>query len=272
MRRAATAFLVIAAGIAMVIALPAMWVSQNVVSLQGFSDSAAGAARQPEVQEFFATEIADAVASSAQVPMAAAVVQPVADDYTKSPDFVTDFTGIARQQHSWLFTQPQRGTSRHQMELDITPMVNNVLTQASPVPLPAAENVTVTVDQQQLTAGSLEGPGTLITVVGAMALAVAVCAAIGSLFAGRNRFAVVLWLGLAAVLAGLIGWVLATALARGAGAGMVGSDVSTLRTVEAVTADILGGLSTWSTIVAATGLVVALLGGVGTTVRSRAEV
>ncbi|MFZ2511289.1 MAG: hypothetical protein WAW85_09405 [Gordonia sp. (in: high G+C Gram-positive bacteria)] len=251
------------AGLAMVIALPALWVSQAVVSQSGFSDSAAGAAGQPQVQAFFAKEIADAVASSSAVPLPSAVVQPLADNYTKSPDFVTDFALIARQQHDWLFTQPQPGTSQHQMELDITPMVNNVFQQASPVPLPAADTVTITVDQRQLTAGSLEEPGKAITAASWIALAVAVLAAIGALIAGRNRLAVLAWLGLGAAVAGLIGWVLSTTLVNQAAASMVGSDLSTQETVQAVTAQILGGLSTWSIVVAVAGLVVAALGGIG---------
>lgn len=269
MRKATTALLVILAGIAAVIALPALWVSLSVVVPQGFSESAAGAARQPEVQEFFAAEIAKAVASSSDLPVPAAVVQPLADNYTQSPQFVTDFALLARQQHDWLFTQPQPDTSRHQMELDITPMVNNVIGQASPVPLPTTDPVTVTVDQRQLTAGSLEEPGKQITAAAWISLAVAVLAALGALVASRNRLAVLAWLGLGTLAAGLIGWMLSRTLVNEAAASMVGSDLSTQETVQAVTAEILRGLSTWSIVVAVAGLALAVLGGIGGVVLGR---
>lgn len=247
----------------MVIALPALWVSLNVVSQQGFTEAAGRAAEQPQVQEFFAEEIANAVASSSQIPVPKSVVAPFADSYTKSPAFVSDFVLVAQQQHDWLFTPPQPGTSRHQMELDITPMVNNVVDQASPVPLPDGDRVVVTVDQQQLTAGSLEQPGEQITLAGWISLAVAVLAALGALVAARNRFVVVAGLGVGAVVAGVVGWALSTMFVNQAASSVVGSERSTRDTVQAVTADILGGLTTWSIIVGIAGAVAVVLGALG---------
>ncbi|GAC56964.1 hypothetical protein GOHSU_14_01310 [Gordonia hirsuta DSM 44140 = NBRC 16056] len=268
MRSLSAGLLVVIAAIAMVVALPSLWVSLNVVSPSGFADSAADAAEQPEVQEFFAQQISDEVASSTSVPLAGDIVKPLAERYTRSQDFVTDFTLIARQQHDWLFTAPGPGVSRHQMELDITPMVNNVLGKA-PIPVDVAQQVTVPVDQNHLTAGSLEAPGKQVTVVGWVALVVAVLAGVLALTAGRNRAGVLAWLGVGAALAGLVGWVLSVVAVDQVSRSVTGSDAPTQTTVKVVTADVLDGLTRTSMIVGIVGVVVAVLGTFAALILSR---
>lgn len=258
MRSLLTGLFLVLAVAGMIVAVPSTWVAAHVVSPDGFADAAARAASKPVVQEFFAAKIADEVAQSTDIPLAGAAVAPLATSYTQSPAFVADFTEVARQQHRWLFTQPGPETSRHQMELNVTPMVNRVLEQA-PVPIEIDREITVPVDQTRLTAGSMEGLGSALTLTAWISVIAGVIAALAALIFGRNRAAVLSWLGVGAVLAGGAGAALAAYLRTKAAESATG-DLSTQQTVEAVADDVLAGLTTTSWIVAGVGLAVAVVG------------
>lgn len=242
----------------MIIALPTLWSTQHVISADGFADAASRAAEQPEVQEFFAAQIVDEVAQSTDLPIAGAVAAPLATQYTQSPAFVGDFTEIARQQHEWLFTEPAPGTSPHEMDLDITPMVNSALADA-PIDVRVDRAITVPVDQSRLTAGSLADTGRATSLIAWLALAVAVIAAVIALVAGRNRLAVLAWLGLGAIVAGVVSVLASQFLQSRASDSVAGSDLSTQQTVKVVAGDVLHGLTVTSWVVAAVGLAVTLL-------------
>ncbi|GAA3970106.1 hypothetical protein [Gordonia caeni] len=268
MRSLLTVLFVLLAAAAMIVAVPTMWSTVHVVSADGFADAASRAAEKPEVQEFFAAQIADEVAQSTDLPIAGAAVAPLATSYTQSPAFVTDFTEIARQQHEWLFTEPAPGTSPHEMDLDITPMVNQVLSQ-SPVPVRIDHALTIEVDQSRLTAGSMVETGRQVTLIGWLSLLVAAIAALIALVLGRNRSAVVAWLGLGAILAGVVSVLASQYLQSRAADSVSGSDLSTQQTVKVVAGDVLHGLTVTSWVVAAVGLAVTLIAAVAMLVVGR---
>ncbi|MEZ5210481.1 hypothetical protein [Gordonia sp. (in: high G+C Gram-positive bacteria)] len=263
MRSFLTGILVAVAGIAMIIAVPTMWSTVTVVSANGFTDAAAHAAEKPQVQEYFADKIADEVSAATDIPLTASVVKPLATQYTQSPQFVTDFTEIARQQHAWLFTEPGPRTSLHEMDLDITPMVNSALLDA-PIQLHLDRQIIVPVDQNRLTAGSMEQTGKQLTVAAWASVIVAAIAGILALVLGRNRAAVIAWLGIDAFAAGVIGALIATYLQRRAADSVSASDLSTQQTVKVVAGDILHQLTVTSLITGGVGLLVALLGVIAT--------
>lgn len=259
MRVPLTALFVLLAGVGMIIAVPSLWATATVVSPDGFAEAASQAAAQPEVRAYFADQIADEVAQTTTVPLAGSAVKPLATSYTQSPKFVTDFTEIARQQHAWLFTAPSPDTSIHQMELNITPMVNSTLADA-PIPVTIDQPITVPIDQNRLTAGSLEQSGTQLTLIGWISAVVAAVAGLAALVISRNRAAVVGWLGLAALAAGVTGVLIATYLERMASDNVTASDLGTQQVVDVVAGDVLHGLTVTSLIVGGLGLLVALVG------------
>lgn len=268
MRSLVSLFGIVAFTIAMIIAIPTMWSVQHVVSPDGFAEAASQAAEQREVQEYFADQIAQEATQAVDLPIAGTAVKPLATQYTQSPEFVADFTEIARQQHAWLFESPKPDTSLHEMDLNITPMVNQALAKG-PVPVRVDQEITIAVDQNRLTAGSMEKTGQQLTLAAWISAAVAVAAGLLALIAARRRVVAVAWLGIGAFAAGVVGVLISKYLLRSASDSVSASELSTQQTVRVVAEDVLGGLTTTSWIVAVLGLIVALLGIVGVVVTGR---
>lgn len=258
MRRTLTVVFTLLSVIGMIVAVPAVWATANIVSEDGFASAARSAAGKPEVQRYFADQIADQVAADTGLDVAGTVVRPLATAYTQSPAFVPGFTDIARQQHRWLFEAPAPGTSPHQMDLDLTPMVNAVLA-SSPVPITVQQKIVLPVDQAELTAGSMEATGRQLTVIGWLSAIGAVVLGLLAVVAGRNRFGVIAWLGLGAVLAGIVG-ALTTAFLERQALGTAAADAGADATMHAVASEVLRGLATTSIIVGGIGAGVAVLG------------
>lgn len=262
MRGLLTFLFTILAGVGMIVAVPTMWATTSVISEKGFAAAAESAARQPEVQRYFATQIAEQAATTTGVQLAANVVAPIATAYTQSPAFVEGFTNIAQQQHRWLFTEPAPGTSPHQMDLDITPMVNAVLARTA-VPVTVSQKVTVTLDQSSMTAGSLRQPGQVVTLLAWVSMIGAAVSALFAILLGRNRLSVIAWLGLGAVAAGIVGTLVAKFLNGEARKSAEAAEPGVQATVQAVASDMLSGLTTASLVVGAVGIGVAALCGLG---------
>lgn len=259
MRRLLTFVFALLSAIGMIVAVPAVWATVNVVSPSGFTEAARSAAGKPAVQQYFAGQIADQVAANTGLQLAGDVVRPLATAYTQSPAFVTGFTDIARQQHDWLFTEPAPGTSPHQMDLDITTMVNAVLA-TSPVPVSVNQKIVVPVDQTDLTAGSMQATGRQLTAIAWLSVIGAVVSGLLAILLGRNRFGVIGWLGLGAVAAGVVGALVARFLEQQALASADAADAGAQATIQAVASDVLHGLMTTSIIVGGIGAGVAVLG------------
>ncbi|EGD53858.1 hypothetical protein SCNU_17228 [Gordonia neofelifaecis NRRL B-59395] len=245
----------------MVVAVPSVWLSQRVVSSDGFASSAAEAATSVEVQNYFAEKVAASVEEATNSKVASDLVLPAAKNYARSDGFVQDFSEVARQQHDWLFTAPPPGVDLHLMELDITPMINRVIASA-PIPIPVTIDhpVTVTVDQSQITAGSLEDSGKIIDILSWVTLIGAIVASILALIAATRRSTVLAWLGVGAILAGVAGWVLAALTKRVVRDRLAETEQAARATIEVVVGVIADHLTTVSLFVCVGGVVVAVAG------------
>ena len=250
-----------------IVAVPTTWGATHIVSEDGFAAAAASAAKKSEVQDYFAQQITNEVVQST-TSLAGPVAKPLATSYTRSPAFVEDFTEIARQQHQWMFTEPAPDQSTHVMEMNLTPMVNRVL-ESSPINVKVSQDLTVPIDQHELTAGSLQSTGSIVNATAIISVAAALIGAVLGLLFARRRLHVVMWLSIGGILAGVVGWLIAQALPR-----LVvkdgptgGGELSAAHVMDVVLKDILSTLGSTSIIVGIVGaavMVIGLLGGIVT--------
>ncbi|WP_341258109.1 hypothetical protein [Gordonia malaquae] len=270
MRSLVSGLFTVVAMVCMIVAVPSMWVSQRVVSTEGFAASAADAARNTEVQDYFAEKVAAAVVDQTSVPLAGTIVQPLATNYARSEGFVMDFEQIARQQHDWLFNAPGPDTDTHVMDVNITPMVNRVLaTPPLPTPIVVDKAIYVGIDQHRLTAGSLESSGELIDKTSWLTLIGAAIAAVVALLTANRRSTVLAWLGVGVVLAALGAYGVAQYINTLAGDKAADTDEAARRTVEVVADGVSSDLVQVSLIVGAVGAVVIAVGLVSRVVAGR---
>lgn len=256
--------------VAMIVAVPSVWLTQRVVSTDGFVASATEAAKTSQVQDYFAQKVAESIEQASGSQLAGDVVLPVAQAYTRTNAFVDDFSEVARQQHDWLFTQPAPDADLHLMELDISPMINDAI-KSSPIPLPVTINnpIVVTIDQSQITAGSMEDSGKLVTVSAWVSVIVAIVAALLALLTATRRTTVLAWLGAGGVLAGVVGALLAVATKNVVSDRLADTDPSARSTIEVVVGGIADDLTTLSIWVGGAGLLVLVAGGVARIVSGR---
>ncbi|MCF8603321.1 hypothetical protein L5I01_08100 [Gordonia sp. HY442] len=261
MRSVASGLFTVIAMIAVIVAVPSMWVSQRVVSADGFTASAGDAARNPEVQDYFAQKVTASVEDQTSVPLAGALVKPLARDYTRSDGFVQDFQDIARQQHDWLFTAPGPDTDTHVMDVNVTPMVNRVIESASlPVPVTVDRPIYIGIDQHRLTAGSMESTGDLVTSTSWISMIVAIVAAALALLTANRRSTVLAWLGVGVLLAAAGAYAIAQYIRSLAGDKAADTDEAARRTVEVVADGISSDLVAVSLVVGAAGALVVVAG------------
>ncbi len=245
----------------MIVAVPSMWLSQRVVAESGFVSSAAEAAHDEQVQNYFAEKVASSVQERTGSAVLAEAVLPTARNYARSDGFVEDFSEVARQQHHWLFTEPGPDAALHTMELDISPMINRVVRSAPlPVPVQVPSPVTVTIDQSNITAGSLEDSGTLVNILAWVSVIGAVVASLLALLTANRRSTTLAWLGVGAVLAGLAGWGLAVFTNNLVSERLTDTDDASRTTIEVVVGGIVDHLSTISMYVGIGGVVVVIVG------------
>ncbi|MGV9827743.1 MULTISPECIES: hypothetical protein [unclassified Gordonia (in: high G+C Gram-positive bacteria)] len=194
--------------VAIVVAVPSIWITERIVDTDGFTSLIAPVAGDQQVKDYMASQITDQIASQTSLPGTRALVEPLAQRYTDSAQFPADFLDVVAQQHAWLFDEPTGSSST--MQLDITKMVNRVIASSGigitingPVLIPVSDGGT------GLQAGSYHDAGRVVTVAGYTSAAVAVVAGLLALLIGRRRGTVLAWLGVGAVLAGVTCWVIA---------------------------------------------------------------
>lgn len=247
--------------IAVIVAVPSMWVSQRVVSADGFATSAGDAARNVEVQDYFAEKVAASVQEQTNVGLAGTVVEPLARNYTRSDGFVQDFQEIARQQHDWLFTEPGPDVDTHVMDVNVTPMINRVIASANlPTSVTVDRPVYIGIDQHRLTAGSLESTGRLVTSTSWISIIVAAVAALLALLTANRRSTVLAWLGVGVLLAAAGAFAIAQYIRSLAGDKAADTDEAARRTVEVVADGVSSDLVQTSAIVAVVGALIVVAG------------
>jgi len=214
--------LTLIAMVACVLAVPTMWISERLVDQDGFVSVVSPMSTDEHVKDFLADRITEqAVARADQLntdvlnaPIEA-LVRPVAQRYTDSPGFQEDFVSLVRQQHSWLFDEPAPGTDTQVMRVDITPMVNRVISQVIPGAQPLAGPIEVELVNREngLEAGQYHRVGQQITTLGWSSTIVAAVAALLALLVARRRGTVLAWLGIGLMLSCAAAWAAGTYLA-----------------------------------------------------------
>lgn len=235
-------------GLAMAaVAVPAMWVDRNIVQEEGFVALTAPLGKDPVFQKRLATAAVNGMSfGGQQLPdPVAAVVKPILADAAKSlvsmPGYSDAWAETLRRSHRLSFADPRTlppevdGTTS--LTLDVAPLVGLVVkrvSEASPVPLKAPEQVRINIgqsDQRQL----IER----ISAYAPMGSAVAVGSAIAFILAfvaARRKWTVLAGTGLGGlVLAGVwkFGSDTAGSMLQGAG---TGSDVAEIFKREFVAA------------------------------------
>ena len=228
------------------VAVPAMWVDQNIVQEEGFVALTAPLGKDPAFQQRLATAAVDGLAASAGIPeafteLARPVLDSAAQSLTGLPGYPDAWAETLRKSHRLTFADPSTlppeadGTSS--LTLDVAPLVGLVakqVTAATTLPLEAPGQVLIHIgqsNQRQL----IER----VTVYAPMGYAVAVGAGIAfvlAFVAARRRWTVLVGMGVGAlVLAGV--WKLASDAAGAAVAGTSsGNDVAELFKNEFVAA------------------------------------
>ncbi|MGW0162019.1 hypothetical protein ACWDUN_22175 [Mycobacterium sp. NPDC003323] len=190
------------------VTVPALWAQQHVVSEDGYADLAAGAARDPALQQPMAAELTDQItAATGTSGTQATLIGAAANGYTSSEVFPGQFAAANRVVHRWLFTDDAQG----QWTVDLTPMledtsIRQTLTDFG-VQVPDGMQVPITADA----AGGLR-PGQLrpVAVWGPWAsIGVAVLTGVFALLtlaASRRRGKMIGALGVSGLLVGAAGW------------------------------------------------------------------
>ena len=228
------------------VAVPAMWVDRNIVQEDGFVALTAPLGKDPAFQQRLATATVDSLASSAQIPealteLARPVLDHAAQTLTGLPGYSDAWAETLRKSHRLTFADPgslpPEVDGASSLTLDVAPLVGLVAKQvaeATTLPLEAPGQVLIHIgesNQRQL----IER----VTAYAPMGYAVALGACIAfvlAFVAARRRWAVLVGMGVGAlVLAGA--WKLASDAAAAAVAGTSsGNDVAELFKDEFVAA------------------------------------
>jgi hypothetical protein len=190
------------------VSVPALWAQHNIVSVDGYSDLSAGAARSPALQQPMAAEltaqVTDATGASG---VQATLLEAAANSYTASPVFPGQFAAVNRVAHRWLFTDDAQG----RWVVDLSPMLADSSIRQTldgfGVQVPTSVQVSLTENESgglrpgQLRPVALWGPW--------VSVGVAVLAAVFALLtltASRRRGRMFAALGVSALLVGAAGW------------------------------------------------------------------
>jgi hypothetical protein len=190
------------------VSLPALWAQHNVVSVDGFSDLAAGAARSPALQQPMAAELTEQVVGATGASgVQATLLGAAASSYTANPVFPGQFAAVNRVAHRWLFTNDAQG----QWVVDLSAMLTDSSIRQTldgfgvQVPtslqVPVTENESAGLRPGQLRPVALWGPWASIGVA-----VLAVLFALLTLTASRKRGKMIAALGVSALLVGAAGW------------------------------------------------------------------
>ncbi|WP_040511175.1 hypothetical protein [Gordonia soli] len=261
MRTLLSAVLTLVSIVAIVVAVPSLWVKERLVDSEGFVATASAAAKNQEVKDYLAEQIGQQAASRVGIPAASLVIEPIAKGYTNGPQFESDFVDVVSQQHSYLFDEPKPGTENSTMELDITEMVNRVISQsgasgrvAGPILIPLADGGT------GLEAGRYHQVGQQIVRLAYGSLVVAVIAGLLALLVARRRGTVLAWLGLGLVLGGATAWVVGVLIADRAKQEASAADASGRAVTDVIIDGAVGNLQDTALVVGAVGAGVVVVG------------
>jgi hypothetical protein len=197
------------------LAVPAAWVQQHLVDVDGYAALAQKAAATPQLQGAMAAELGGQLrktvagtgydVSTDQLTAAASI-------YTGSSPFPNQFAQANRLAHRWLFTNVVQGTDASgRWQLDLTPMLADSsfrkslndfgIEVPSTLAVPLTDNV-----PQGLRPGRLRPLATWGPWVSVGLTVLAGVAALLTLFIARSRGKMLVALGVSALLVGGAGW------------------------------------------------------------------
>lgn len=213
MRFIATALVWIVATILVAVAVPAMWVQQNLVSQSGYAALAERAAKDPAVQSAMADELTAQVGRFG-TDVDGTFVRGIAGTYTASSVFPGQFAQANVFAHRWLFTNTVASgfDVQGRWVIDLAPMLSDpafaqtlrdyrVLIPAQ-VPIPLTENAPA-----MLRPGALSLYGRWAPVLAWGVAILAAGAAVLVLLVARGRGKALVALGVSGLVVGAAGWV-----------------------------------------------------------------
>lgn len=190
------------------VSTPALWTQHHVVSVDGYSDLAAGAARNPALQQPMAAELTEQVVNATGASgVQATLIGAAANSYTGSSVFPGQFAAVNRVAHRWLFTNDAQG----RWEVDLSPMLaDNSIRQTldgfgvqapTSLQVPVTENESGGLRPGQLRPVAVWGPWASVGVA-----VLTVVFALLTLTASRRRGKMIAALGVSGLLVGAAGW------------------------------------------------------------------
>ncbi|MDV3125632.1 hypothetical protein M1247_11965 [Mycobacterium sp. 21AC1] len=126
MRFVMTLFLWVLTTVLLAVALPSAWAQKNIVDQNGYSEFAAAAATDPQLQQAVAGELATqvrALASRNGSDVRIDMVRGVANAYTAGPEFPGQFARANQIAHTWMFTDRVSRDADGGWSIDLAPML-----------------------------------------------------------------------------------------------------------------------------------------------------
>jgi hypothetical protein len=215
-RFVATVFLWLVTTVALAAALPAMWAQRNVVDANGYAAFAQSAAKDPNLQQAMASELATQIVSLGSTQgydLNPDLVRGVTTSYTQNAGFPGQFAQANRIVHTWMFTDEirrQEGTDDRWL-IDVAPMLSDPSLKATlgnlNLDVPATLTVPITVPETSgLRPGQLQKLSTWGPWVGVSASVLTGVFALLTLAMAKGRGKALAALGVSALLVGAAGW------------------------------------------------------------------
>jgi hypothetical protein len=199
------------------VAVPATWAQLNVVSEDGYAALSAEAAKDPQLQEAMASELAAQItalaADSGYQLNNTELVGGVTSAYTANAGFPGQFAQANRIAHGWMFTdsvQHDRSNGDRWL-VDIAPMLkdDSLRQTLGNLNLDVPETLTVPItvpESSSLRPGQLEPLATWGPVASIAACVLTGICALLTLMSARSRGKALAALGVSALLVGAAGW------------------------------------------------------------------
>jgi hypothetical protein len=198
-------------------AVPAMWAQRTVVSEDGYAALAAGAAKDPRLQEAMASELTTQItalaANNGYDLNNTELVSGVTAAYTANSGFGGQFAQANRIAHRWMFTDSvkQEEGSGDRWLIDIAPMLNDSSLKQTlgnlNLDVPQTLMVPITVPESSaLRPGQLRPLATWGPWASGGACVLAGIFALLTLATARSRGKAVVALGVSGLLVGAAGW------------------------------------------------------------------
>lgn len=212
MRFVATLLMWLVTTVLLALALPAAWVQQHLVDVDGYAALAQKAAADPGLQAATASELTTQVARLG-TGVNTGTVSLVAATYTASSAFPAQFAQANRFAHGWLFTDSVRSSVDPQGRwvIDFAPMLSDSsfketlgeynISVPTSVPIPLTDNAPAALRPGALRAAATYGPWASVGLA-----VLAGVAAVLTLFMARSRGKMLVALGVSGLLVGAGGW------------------------------------------------------------------